>query len=186
MTCMDAAERPRVGISRCLLGDAVRYDGRHKRDEALLDALGADVEWVPVCPEVEVGMGTPREPIELRAAPGGARSGGGLVRLVGVTSGRDWTDAMNAWASARVRELQALDLSGFVLKAGSPSCGLTGVAVATAPGAAGRGLFAQALIDAMPDLPVEEESRLADACVRAEFRDRVFARHRERRARVRA
>jgi uncharacterized protein YbbK (DUF523 family) len=175
------ASRPRVGISRCLLGDEVRYDGRHKRDDALLAGLGADVEWVPVCPEVEIGMGTPREPIQLVAAPDGVRAGSMRARLVGVASGRDWTAAMTAWAAARVRELQALDLSGFVLKADSPSCGR--LAVPVIPAGEGRGLFAQALLDAMPDLPVEEESRLADPAELHRFRDRVLARHRARRVR---
>ena len=173
--------RPRVGISRCLLGDEVRYDGRHRRHDALLAGLGADVEWVPVCPEVEIGMGTPREPIQLVAAADGARAGGMRARLVGVTSGRDWTAAMSAWAAARVRELQALDLSGFVLKTDSPSCGFSAVPVM--PAGEGRGLFAQALLDAMPDLPVEEESGLADPGKLHRFRDRVLARHRARHAR---
>ena len=178
------ASRPRVGISRCLLGDEVRYDGRHKRDDALLAGIGADVEWVPVCPEVEIGMGTPREPIQLVHARDGARTGSMRARLVGVTSRRDWTAAMSAWAAARVHQLQALDLCGFVLKADSPSCGLSAVPVI--PAGEGRGLFAQALVDAMPDLPVEEESRLADPGVLDRFRIRVLARHRARHAHSRA
>ena len=178
-----AGDRPRVGISRCLLGDEVRHDGRHRRDDPLLAALGGAVEWVSVCPEVEVGMGIPREPIHLVAAPGGAPADRRRVRLLGVGSGRDWTDAMHAWAAARVRELERLDLAGFILKSESPSCGLT-VPVHHGGPHAGRGLFAEALAEAMPDLPVEEESRLADPGARERFRDRVFARHRARRARA--
>ena len=182
----DRGDRPRVGISQCLLGDEVRYDGGHKRDEPLLAVFGADVEWVPVCPEVEVGMGTPREPIQLVAAADGVQAGAARVRLMGVSSGRDWTAAMAAWAAARACELARLGLSGFIVKAGSPSCGVRDVRVHPSAVAGGRGLFAQALADAMPDLPVEDESRLADARVRDEFRARVFARHRARQAHERA
>lgn len=162
--------RPRVGISRCLLGDEVRYDGTHKRDEALIEALNRHVEWVPVCPEVEVGMGTPREPIQLVARGDRAPSGAGRVRLLGVTTGEDWTERMHTWAEARVRDLAALGLSGYVLKARSPSCGLREET--------GRGLFAQALVEAMPDLPVADEEMLRDPDARQEFLDRVL-RHSE-------
>jgi uncharacterized protein YbbK (DUF523 family) len=155
--------RPRVGISRCLLGDAVRYDGGHKLDASLVETLGRAVEWVPVCPEVEVGMGTPREPIQLVTSAAGGTSAGHRVRLVGVESGRDWTDDMDRWSRARVADLSRASLSGFVVKSRSPSCGLEG------------GLFTQTLLRAMPDLPVEDEERLRDARVRDAFLERVFA-----------
>lgn len=169
--------RPRVGISRCLLGDEVRYDGTHKRDEALLETLSRHVEWVPVCPEVEVGMGTPREPIQLVAGADGVPSGTGRVRLLGVTTGEDWTDRMRAWAQARVRDLAALGLSGYVLKARSPSCGVRDVLVheETADSTrTGPGLFAQAVVDGMPGLPVADEDTLRDPHAREEFLERVF------------
>ena len=121
--------RPRVGVSRCLVGDEVRYDGTHRLDETVIALLGPYVEWVPVCPEVEIGMGTPREPIQLVTSPDGVRSLGERVRLVGVTSGQDWTERMHAWARDRARELAALDLSGYVFKARSPSCGIDHVVV---------------------------------------------------------
>lgn len=165
--------RPRLGISRCLLGDAVRYDGGHKRDPYLVETLGRYVEWVPVCPEVEMGMSTPREPIHLVAAPDGAS-----LRLVGVNSGYDWTQRMGMFAQERVRELAGMNLSGYVLKNDSPSCGLEGVKVVVAKAAplhSGRGLFAQALVDAFPDLPIEEEGRLQDVRQREAFVARVFA-----------
>jgi uncharacterized protein YbbK (DUF523 family) len=180
-----------VGISRCLLGDEVRYDAGHKRDAVLLETLGPHVEWVSVCPEVEMGMDTPREAIHLVSAADGVASGSHRVRLVGVTSGRDWTGAMDTWRRARVRELAEAQLSGYVLKQDSPSCGMdrvrvdaAAVAGASAPehgGASrtGRGLFAQALLDAMPDLPIEEEGRLHDGGVREHFFARVLAHHRE-------
>ena len=169
------SRRPRVGISRCLLGDQVRYDGTHRRDATVIALLDAHVEWVPVCPEVEVGMGTPREPIHLVTSPDGVPSLASLVRLVGVDSGRDWTSRMHAWARERVCELVALDLSGYVFKTRSPSCGIGDVVIGDGGGERrGRGLFAQALIDALPDLPVADEASLSDAVARARFLERVL------------
>jgi len=142
--------RPRIGISRCLLGDEVRYDGTHKQDLAVLDAFDGLVEWVPVCPEVEVGMGTPREPIQIIGR-----------RLVGVQSGEDWTLRMRTWAEARVQALRGMELSGFVLKARSPSCDPE------------EGFFAQVLLESMPGLPVADEDQLHDARAREAFLARV-------------
>jgi uncharacterized protein YbbK (DUF523 family) len=172
--------RPRVGISRCLLGDEVRYDGGHKRDAVLLSTLGAVVEWVPVCPEVEVGMGTPREAIDLIEREDGVPAGEAHVRLLGVCTRSDWTDRMTAWSAERVRTFA--DLDGYVLKSESPSCGLQGVRVHGGDGVAlvGRGLFAEALVRQHPGLPVEEERRLHDAAVLDDFIQRVSA-HRRRR-----
>jgi uncharacterized protein YbbK (DUF523 family) len=171
-------DRPRVGISRCLLGDEVRHDGGHKYDPTLA-ALGAVVEWVPVCPEVEVGMGVPREPIRLVSSADGTASSDERVRVIGVGSGIDWTPALVTWAQRRARELRELRLSGFVLKARSPSCGPNAVAVVHAGDETvtptGRGLFAQALFDAIPDLPVEDEERLRDPDARDAFLARVAA-----------
>jgi uncharacterized protein YbbK (DUF523 family) len=147
----DPITKMRVGISRCLLGDAVRYDGGHKRQATLLETLGPHVEWISACPEVELGMGTPREPIELVATNDG-------IRMLGVTSGRDWTMPMRSFAAARAAALAALGLDGYVFKARSPSCNIHGL----------RGLFADAVLSAMPDLPVADEDDLrdADACAR--------------------
>ncbi|HVQ14492.1 MAG TPA: DUF523 domain-containing protein [Vicinamibacterales bacterium] len=172
--------RPRIGISRCLLGDEVRYDGGHKRDALLISTLGALVEWVPVCPEVEVGMGTPREAIDLIASDDGVQAGEARVRLLGVASRTDWTETMTTWSAARVRTLA--DLDGYVLKSDSPSCGLQGVRVHGNSGATrvGRGLFAEALVQTLPGLPIEEERRLSDASVREDFLNRVLAYRRRR------
>lgn len=161
-------KKPRIGISRCLLGDPVRYDGGHKLEPSLTAALGAHVEWVPVCPELEAGMGVPREPLHLVADGAG-------VRLLAVNSGTDWTAPMNDWAALRLKELAALDLSGFVLKSRSPSCGLRGVPVEGGEG--GSGLFASLLIAAIPALPVEEEERLRDPSTLDAFLERVRAYH---------
>ena len=169
--------KPRVGISRCLLGDDVRYDGTNKRSAAV-EALSADVEWVPVCPEVEVGMGVPREPIQLVAHPHGVPSAGELVLLRGVNTRADWTNRMDVWAGARLAELTAEHISGFVLKARSPSCGPAGVLVHHADGGAaatGRGLFAEALGRAMPGLPMIDEEALEDAGERGRFIREVLA-----------
>jgi uncharacterized protein YbbK (DUF523 family) len=160
----------RVGVSGCLLGAGVRFDGGHKRDRFLTDVLGRYVEWVSVCPEVEVGMGVPREAVRLI----GARD---APRMVGTRSGTDYTEAMRRWAAARVRGLAALELAGYVLKKDSPSCGMERVRVYGAGGTAsrrGRGLFAAALLAAYPALPVEEEGRLHDPRLRENFIERLF------------
>jgi uncharacterized protein YbgA (DUF1722 family)/uncharacterized protein YbbK (DUF523 family) len=161
----------RVGISACLLGEAVRYDGGHKRDRYLTDVLGRYFDWVPVCPEVEVGMPTPRPAIRL------VREGGG-VRLAEPNAGTDHTRAMQAYARKRVRSLAALDLCGYVLKAGSPSCGMERVKVWSADGMPeknGTGLYAAELLRRFATLPVEEEGRLGDARLRENWIERIFA-----------
>ena len=169
--------KPRVGISRCLLGEDVRYDGTNKLSPAVAE-LTALVEWVPICPEVEVGMGVPREPIQLVRSADGVRSGSECVRLTGVQSGEDWTDRMDRWAVARVADLAAAGISGFVLKARSPSCGPAAVLVhgdADAPAPTGRGLFAEALAAAMPGLPMIDEETLRDRQQRERFLQTVRA-----------
>jgi uncharacterized protein YbbK (DUF523 family) len=169
--------KPRVGISRCLLGDDVRYDATNRRSPAVA-VLSADVEWVPVCPELEVGMGVPREPIQLVAHPAGIASAGERVLLLGVDSRADWTARMDAWASTRVAALAAERISGFVLKARSPSCGPAGVLVHHADGdptPTGRGLFAEALARAMPGLPTIDEEALEDPAERDRFMREVLA-----------
>jgi uncharacterized protein YbgA (DUF1722 family)/uncharacterized protein YbbK (DUF523 family) len=167
-----ASEAPiRIGISSCLLGNAVRFDGGHKRDRFLTDQLGPFVEWVPVCPEVEAGLGVPRPALRL------VRDAGG-VRMVEIASGRDQTRRMTRFAQHRVRALRRLGLCGYVLKRSSPSCGMERVRVYGPSGSAsrdGRGLFAAALLDALPQLPVEEEGRLGDPGLRENFIERVFA-----------
>ncbi len=160
----------RLGISRCLLGDEVRYDGGHKRDHFLVEVLGRYVEWVPVCPEVEAGFGVPREAMRLVGDPR-------HPRLMTVTSARDRTAEMARFSDERVRELEALDLSGFVFKKDSPSCGVERVRVFNRQGMPSRngiGLFARAFMDRFPLIPVEEEGRLCDPVLREHFIERVF------------
>ena len=163
--------RLRLGISACLLGDEVRYDGGHKRDAFLTTVLGPFVEWVKVCPEVEVGMGTPRESIRLVEADG-------RLRLLTVKTGVDHTAPMTAYAATRVAALESEGLCGYVLKKDSPSCGMTRVKVYSGEGPGTRtgvGLYARALLARFPHLPVEEEGRLVDPRLRENFIERVFA-----------
>jgi uncharacterized protein YbbK (DUF523 family)/uncharacterized protein YbgA (DUF1722 family) len=164
----------RVGISACLLGNQVRWDGGHKREGFVTDELSRIAELVPVCPEVELGLGVPREPIHLVAAD--------RLRLVGRDSGRDHTDAMLEYGQRRALELQALDLDGYVWKKNSPSCGLAGVAIARESGVTldGRGMFAGIVSDLLPSLPMVEESGLADREMGESFVERLFAERRLR------
>jgi uncharacterized protein YbgA (DUF1722 family)/uncharacterized protein YbbK (DUF523 family) len=161
----------KVGISSCLLGEAVRYDGGHQKDSYVTGALSRYFTWVSVCPEMELGLGAPRETLRLvgdAAAP----------RLVATQSGTDLTDAMDTYARARVGALGAAGLSGYILKRSSPSCGMERVKVYTEagmPSRNGSGLFARRLMDTYPLLPVEEEGRLSDARLRDNFITRVFA-----------
>jgi uncharacterized protein YbgA (DUF1722 family)/uncharacterized protein YbbK (DUF523 family) len=166
-----AAEKIRVGVSTCLLGEHVRYDAGHKHDRYITDILGRHFDLVSVCPEVEVGMGTPREAVRLVREDED-------IRMRGVKSGTDHTTAMRRFARRRVAELARLGLSGYILKKGSPSCGMERVRTYTAagmPAPAARGLFAEELLAAMPLLPVEEEGRLGDDVLRESFIERVFA-----------
>ena len=162
----------RIGISSCLLGDEVRFDGGHKRDAFLATTLAPFVEWVRVCPEVEMGMGVPRETLRLMQV-------GGDTRMITTRTAIDHTDGMRAYAARRTRQLEALGLRGYVLKKDSPSCGMERVKVYDAAGGApartGVGTYAAVLKDRFPALPVEEEGRLQDPVLRENFIERVFA-----------
>jgi uncharacterized protein YbgA (DUF1722 family)/uncharacterized protein YbbK (DUF523 family) len=160
----------RLGISRCLLGDEVRFDGGHKRDNFLTDIFGRYVEWVPVCPEVEAGLGTPREAMRL---VGDSKQS----RLLTIKSGRDHTQALERMSATRIEELKDLDLSGYVFKKDSPSCGLERVRIYNdhgMPSRNGIGIFARLFIERFPLIPVEEEGRLCDPSLRENFIERVF------------
>ncbi len=167
------ADPIRVGVSSCLLGQKVRYDGGHKRHDFVADTLGARVVFVPVCPEVELGLGTPRQTLRLIRREDD-------VRLI-MANGHDYTTAMRAFAKKRVEQLKDDDLSGYVLKKDSPSCGLTRVKVyedTGIPAKTGRGVYADALLARWPHLPVEEEGRLQDEALRENFLERLSAYHR--------
>ena len=161
----------RLGVSRCLLGDEVRFDGEHKRDNFLTEVFGRYVEWVPVCPEVEAGLGTPREAMRLIGDPR-------HPRLVTIRSGKDHTQALVKMADNRMKELKELDLSGYVFKKDSPSCGIERVRIFNENGVPSRngvGVFARAFVEEFPLIPVEEEGRLYDPALRENFIERVFS-----------
>lgn len=160
----------KLGISACLLGQSVRYDGGHKLDPFLAETLGRFVTFVPVCPETECGLGVPREAMRLVGDPA-------HPRLVTIHSGIDHTQRMAAWAAKRVEELAREDLCGFIFKSRSPSSGMERVKVYTGEGAPvkkGVGLFARAFMDRLPLLPVEDEGRLHDPVLRENFITRIF------------
>jgi len=164
----------RLGVSSCLLGQSVRYDGGHKLDRFLVDVLGQFVEWVPVCPEVEMGLSIPRESMRLIGDPDSPR-------LIAPKSGTDHTERMLAWARERTEQLATAGLCGFVFKKDSPSSGLFRVRVYDGHGGASRGgigLFARAVKERFPLLPLEEEGRLNDLALRENFLERAFAYYR--------
>ncbi len=161
----------RIGISSCLLGERVRYDGGHKLDHFLVDTLGGFVEYVPVCPECEAGFGVPREAMRLvgdLSAP----------RLVTVNAKKDMTEGMKGWIRERLPELEKEDLRGFIFKSGSPSSGMERIKVYDGSGQPrknGVGLFARAFMERFPRIPVEDEGRLHDMALRENFIVRLFA-----------
>ncbi len=161
----------KLGISACLLGEKVRFDGSHQWDRFITGTLGKYVDFVPVCPEVECGFGVPREPMRLAGNPDNPR-------LITVRTGVDHTDRMINWAKKRVRELEAEELCGFIFKSDSPSSGLERVKVYNAQGVPvkkGVGLFARLFREHFPLLPVEDEGRLHDLNLRENFIQRLFA-----------
>jgi uncharacterized protein YbgA (DUF1722 family)/uncharacterized protein YbbK (DUF523 family) len=162
--------RIKIGISACLLGQPVRFDGSHKHDRYITGVLGEYLEFVPVCPEVEAGFPVPRETFRLVGESDNPR-------LITTRSHVDHTERMTAWAERRVRELEKEDLCGFIFKSDSPSSGLMRVKVYNAKGMAekkGVGLFARAFTRHFPLLPVEEEGRLNDAGLREMFIEQIF------------
>jgi len=164
----------RLGISRCLLGDQVRYDGGHRRNAFLVEVLGNVVEWVPVCPEVEAGFGTPREPMRLVRGPRDPR-------LVTISTNRDLTRPLKDFSRCKNTLLGALDLSGYVFKKNSPSCGIEQVPVYNRSGRVtpnGIGLFARSFQEHFPLIPITDEDRLTDQELRDNFLERVFCYHR--------
>jgi uncharacterized protein YbbK (DUF523 family)/uncharacterized protein YbgA (DUF1722 family) len=167
-------DRVRLGISSCLLGRPVRFDGGHKRDVFLTETLDSFVDWIPICPEVGVGLSTPRPALRLVDRDGD-------IAMVTRDGDSDITEAMRSYSKRTVAGLKRAGIDGYVLKKDSPSCGLERVRVYNhngQPRRDGRGLFATALIEAMPDLPVEEEGRLNDPTLREAFFERVYANRR--------
>jgi len=161
----------KLGISTCLLGENVCYDGGHKLDRFLTETLGQYVKYVPVCPEVECGLPVPRESMHLEGTP----------EQPGVVTSRthnDKTEQMVTWANKRVVELEEENLCGFVFKSNSPSSGMERVRIINdkgMPEKKGVGIFAKIFMEHFPLIPVEEEGRLHDPKLRENFIERVFA-----------
>jgi len=160
----------RVGISACLLGEPVRYDGGHKRDDTLIEAFADVVEWVPVCPESECGLSIPREKMRLTGDPADPR-------LLVIDTGQDQTDRLLTWAGKKLQELSDLGIRGFCFKARSPSCGVRDTNIFDEAGNVifdcSAGLFARAFINRFPLLPCEDEGRLQDPDSRKRFLRRI-------------
>lgn len=163
-------DKIKIGISSCLLGETVRYDGSHKLDHYLTNTLGKYVEWVPVCPEVEYGLPVPREAMRLTGNPDSPR-------LVTQTTGIDHTKGMKEWAKKKLINLAKEDLYGFIFKSKSPSSGLFRVKIhgpSGMPDMRGPGIFAAAFVQSFPLIPVEENERLHDPRLRENFIERIF------------
>lgn len=161
----------KIGISTCLLGEKVRFDGGHKHDRYLTDILGNFFEFVPSCPEIEIGMGVPRDSVRLVNISNS-------IRLIGPKTGTDWTDKMNSYSAKLAKKLSSLNLSGYILKSDSPTCGMERVRIYNKdgiPNKNGRGLFAEVFMKENPLIPVEEEGRLNDTKIRENFITRVFS-----------
>lgn len=167
-------KRIRIAISSCLLGQRVRYDGGHKYNDYIIETLGQFFEFVPFCPEVAIGLSIPRPPIRLVAVGRHGRRARGVK-----DESLDVTDQLVAYAETVVPKLA--DVSGYILKKDSPSCGMKGVEVYSAKGKpidSASGIYAGTLMAQLPELPFEEEDRLMEPHTRENFIERVFVYHR--------
>lgn len=163
-------DKIKLGISSCLLGEKVRYDGGHKLDHYIRETLGRYVDWVPVCPEVEYGLPVPREAMRLAGTAKGPR-------LITSRTGVDHTDGMKRWAGRRLDGLEKEGLCGFIFKSRSPSSGMRGVTVynpSGVPVSTGSGIFAEAFMERFPLIPVEDDGRLQNPSLRENFIERAF------------
>ena len=171
------ANKIKIGISACLLGKPVRYDGENGHAHFLTDAFGKDIEWVPVCPEVEFGLSVPREEMRLYGNQDSPR-------LITVNTTLDHTEGLKKWARKKIRDLESENLCGFIFKSKSPSCGLNGVNIYSLAGkhiGKGAGLFAEGFTKNFPLIPVESEERLYDQTIRDNFIKKVFTFFKDRR-----
>ena len=169
------SDKPLVGISTCLLGEKVRYDGGSKLDPYLHDVMGTCVEFVAVCPEAESGMGVPREAMRLVNVEGD-------IRLMTQRTAKNMTTQMQTWMQQKLAAISSLPLCGYIFKARSPSCGLMSAPCYQQDGGEAKivsGLFAKALTDRFPALPVADEEQLHNVQFRDNFIERVFSMHRK-------
>lgn len=163
-------EKIPIGISSCLLGEKVRYDGGHKLDRFITDTLGQYFAWTPVCPECEYGLPVPREPLHLVGSPESPR-------LITVKTGIDHTERMLQWAEKKLTDLEQRNLCGFIFKSKSPSSGIGGVKVYTSsgiPSQRGIGIFGGAFMKRFPLIPVIDDGRLHNPQLRENFIESVF------------
>jgi len=162
-------EKIRIGISACLLGEKVRYDGGHKLDPFIRDTLGCFFEYISICPEVECGLPVPRESMRLAGDPE-------HPRLVTIGTVADHTDRIFGWGKKRLRELESEDLCGYIFKSGSPSCGMARVMIYTDKGVknSGTGIWVGMFMDRFPLIPVVDENRLHNPVIRENFIESVF------------
>jgi uncharacterized protein YbgA (DUF1722 family)/uncharacterized protein YbbK (DUF523 family) len=160
----------KIGISSCLLGEEVRFDGGHKRDRFITDRLSAFVKFVPVCPEIAIGLGVPRQPIRLVVEGGVHRSVGARDETLDVTE--------NLVQFARKTSPKLEKISGYIFKSKSPSCGMERVKLypkdSSIPNRDGVGIYSRTIMEMMPNLPVEEEGRLNDSVIRENFVERIY------------
>jgi uncharacterized protein YbbK (DUF523 family) len=165
-------EKIKIGISSCLLGEKVRYDGGHKRNTVLKDALlQKHIDYIPICPEVECGLGVPRKSMHVEGNPDSPR-------LIITSSGEDKTKRMANWALKRLNQLEKKDIRGFIFKSNSPSCGIRNVKLFNEKHIhlkEGKGIFAKFFIEHFPLMPVEDEELLNDPAVLKDFIERIFA-----------
>ena len=165
-------EKIRIGVSSCLIGEKVRWNGDHKQDRYVREILSRYFEYIPVCPEVEVGMGVPRETVALYGDPE-------KPSMISKKTQTDWTKPMEKYIKSRINTLSADDLCGYIFKSKSPSCGMGRVPLYSEFGSHkvkhGPGMFANAFINSFPLVPTEEEGRLNDPRIRENFIVRVFS-----------
>jgi uncharacterized protein YbgA (DUF1722 family)/uncharacterized protein YbbK (DUF523 family) len=164
----------RIGISSCLIGRNVRYDGGHAHDRYITDTLGRYFTWIPVCPEVEYGLPVPREAMHLTGNPQSPH-------IITIRTGIDHTAGIQEWTENKLRMLEHDDLCGFIFKSKSPSSGIAQVKIYSRNGfpvARGAGIFGGAFMQRFPLIPIIDEGRLHDPVLRENFIERVFVYHR--------
>jgi len=169
---MTHLKKPSSGISSCLLGEKVRYDGRQLHKRYITDFLEEYFAWIPVCPEVEYGLGMPREAMHLVGDPE-------KPRLVEISTGIDHTDGMLKWVKKKLVELEKKDLCGFIFKSKSPSSAIRGVKIISPSGVKcgeGPGLFGGAFAKYFSLIPVIDDEQFGDPVLRKNFLEKVFAR----------
>jgi uncharacterized protein YbbK (DUF523 family) len=165
-------KKPNIGISSCLLGEKVRYDGGHRHNRYITDSLGKYFAWMPVCPEVEYGLGIPREAMHLVGDPA-------KPRLVAISTGIDYTDGMTNWVEKKLAELEKENLCGFIFKSKSPSSAIRGIKIISPSGTEygeGPGIFGGAFVKHFSLMPVIDDEQFGNPVLRKKFLDKVFAR----------